>query len=348
MRLLIVTQKIDRNDPILGFFHRWVEEFAKHCETLIVICLEEGEHDLPQNVRVLSLGKENGQSRLKYLFNFYRYIWNERDNYDKVFVHMNPEYVVCGGVLWKILSKDVFLWYVHRQVNLKLRIAEKFVGKVFTSVPGSFKLESNKVKYFGHGIDVDIFKYEEKGDTDMVSILCVSRITRIKNIDIIFRAVSELSRGGIKINKVILVGETITKDDIDYKVELKLLAQELEIEQCVEWAGSVANSKMLEVYRSASLSINATPDGGIDKVVLESFAAGCPAFTSNHSFADILGEYSKDFIFTQHDPNDLAIKIKNFLTSTKGREILRIISDKIIFEYSVTGVVKKIIKNMYV
>ena len=32
MKLLIITQKVDSADPILGFFHQWVEEFAKHCE----------------------------------------------------------------------------------------------------------------------------------------------------------------------------------------------------------------------------------------------------------------------------------------------------------------------------
>lgn len=59
MRLLIVTQKVDKNDPILGFFHRWIEEFSKHCEKLTVICLQAGEFKLPANVTVLSLGKEN-------------------------------------------------------------------------------------------------------------------------------------------------------------------------------------------------------------------------------------------------------------------------------------------------
>lgn len=29
VKLLIITQKIDINDPILGFFHKWIEEFAK-------------------------------------------------------------------------------------------------------------------------------------------------------------------------------------------------------------------------------------------------------------------------------------------------------------------------------
>ena len=57
MKLLIVTQAVDINNPILGFFHRWIEEFSKNCEKVTVIALGVGEYKLPQNVNILSLGK---------------------------------------------------------------------------------------------------------------------------------------------------------------------------------------------------------------------------------------------------------------------------------------------------
>src|SRR6185312_9296857 len=159
MKLLIVTQKVDQNDSILGFFHRWIEEFAKHFSLVTVICLQEGEHHLPENVKVLSLGKASGTSRLQYIFRFYKYIWNERKNYDVVFVHMNPEYIVLGGWFWKLWHKKVALWYVHRAVNTKLRIAEKFADVIFSSSKESFGIESSKVRFVGHGIDVEKFEH---------------------------------------------------------------------------------------------------------------------------------------------------------------------------------------------
>ena len=75
MKILIITQKIDRNDSVLGFFCGWVEEFSKHCEQVTVIALGVGVHNLPKNVRVFSLGKERGVSRVGYLYNFYRLIF---------------------------------------------------------------------------------------------------------------------------------------------------------------------------------------------------------------------------------------------------------------------------------
>jgi len=41
MKLLIITQKVDINDDVLGFMHGWIAEFAKHCEKLTVICLQK-------------------------------------------------------------------------------------------------------------------------------------------------------------------------------------------------------------------------------------------------------------------------------------------------------------------
>lgn len=120
MKLLICTQKVDRNDSILGFFHRWIEEFAKHAEKITVICLYEGEHALPENVSVYSLGKEEGKGRLTYLLRFYQIIWSKRAEYDTIFAHMNPEYIVLGGLLWRALRKKIGLWYAHGSTSAPL------------------------------------------------------------------------------------------------------------------------------------------------------------------------------------------------------------------------------------
>ncbi len=91
MRILITTQILDRTDPGLGFFHRWVEVFAAECEAVHVICLKKGEYELPPNVTVTSLGKEEGAGRFMRLIRFYATILRYRNSYDAVFVHMNPE-----------------------------------------------------------------------------------------------------------------------------------------------------------------------------------------------------------------------------------------------------------------
>src|SRR6185436_17302826 len=145
MKLLITTQAIDQDDPVLAFFHRWVEEFAKNAEHVHVVCLKEGRHELPKNVTIHTLGKEDGRSRLKYIWRFYKYIWTLRHDYDVVFVHMNPEYLVLAGRLWRMLGKRIGLWYIHPRSSWRLRYGMPFVHKVFSASVESFPQISEKL-----------------------------------------------------------------------------------------------------------------------------------------------------------------------------------------------------------
>jgi hypothetical protein len=72
--LLVVCQKVDEDDDLLGFFVGWIREFAKNFEKVFVITLAKGKYDLPSNVEVYSLGKERGDSKFVQLFRFYKYL----------------------------------------------------------------------------------------------------------------------------------------------------------------------------------------------------------------------------------------------------------------------------------
>ena len=84
-KLLFITQKIDKDDDVLGVYHRWVEELSKKVDKVNVICLYQGRTELPMNVRIFSLGKEKlsnmdlqgwqqGFTRVRYIFRFYKHI----------------------------------------------------------------------------------------------------------------------------------------------------------------------------------------------------------------------------------------------------------------------------------
>jgi hypothetical protein len=127
MKLLICTQTVDSQDSNLAFFVRWIEEFAKHVDSVTVICLQKGAYDLPANVKVVSAGKERGTPRIVRWFTILRYCITLRNSYDTVFVHMNPEYLLLAGWLWRLWGKKTALWYTHASVDTKLRIAVSFV-----------------------------------------------------------------------------------------------------------------------------------------------------------------------------------------------------------------------------
>lgn len=342
MRLLIVTQKVDKEDAVLGFFHEWILEFSKHYEKIVIIALQVGECSLPSNVEVLSLGKENKQSRVSYLTKFYSYIWGRRNEYDKVFVHMNPEYVVLGGLLWRILGKRVGLWYTHRQTGITLRIAEKLAHIIFSASSFSFRIASEKLHILGHGINVGFFECVAGKPLHTFKVTTVGRITKIKNCDILLKAVAilkESTKGDIS---AVFVGSPVTKDDENYFIELKQLVSKLGLEKCVEFIGSVPNYKIPQYYCDASVTVNMAPAGGIDKSVLESMAAKTPVITSNEAFKVYFDEYASDLTFKVRDEHDLALKIKNLYERNDREKIGEFLALQAKKHFNVTNIVGRI------
>lgn len=297
MKLLIVTQAVDTSDPVLGFFVRWIEEFAKRIERIEVICLREGSHDLPGNVRVHSLGKEKNPPRflrrLAYAIRFKRLAWNLRRDYDAVFVHMNPEYVAIAGALWRLSGKRVVLWYTHRQTTLVLRIATLFTNAVATAAKESFRLSSRKTRVLGHGIDPAFFaSVNRTARRDSVRLLSVARTTPIKRLEIILGAFARLYERGHR-TTLTLVGAPSVPADYAYEEKMRVLAHELRIEPLVAWKGAVAPAQLSQIYAEHDFLLNAAPTGGIDKAVLEAMATGCVPVVANRAFADYFEPYGK-------------------------------------------------------
>ena len=307
MKLLVLTQKVDEQDDVLGFFHEWLRRLADKVETLEVICLSAGHYKLPHNTRVHSLGKEEGKGRLARLMRLYRLLWKLRSEYDAVFVHMNPEYLVAAGWWWKLSRKKTLLWYSHRSVDLKLRVAAFFADTIASSSATSFRLKTPKLHVLGHGIDTELFSPAPKTHGPRWRLVSVGRITPIKRLTTAVEALALLRGQGIDA-ELALVGQAGTGDKA-YERQLKEQIKTLSLEQHVRFAGPVPYGNMSGVYHGADVSINLAPTGGLDKAVLESMAAGLPTLLSNKGFADFLGPYEHRLLFAQDDAADLALKL---------------------------------------
>lgn len=350
--LLILTQKVDKNDDVLGFFHGWLLEFAKNYKKVTVICLYEGDHSLPENVKVLSLGKEKNSDaqgfkrrfpQIKYLINFYKFIWQERGNYDKVFVHMNPIYVVLGGIFWRFRGNKIALWYTHKSVDLKLKIAEKLINIIFSASKESFQMKTKKLKVIGHGIDVDKMNCKNFLGEKYIDIVCVGRISPIKNQKLLLEAadflVNELGQKNISI---VLVGGAFSGVDKKYQEELKNFVTENNISKNIIFAGSVSNKDIANYYCRSKISVNLCPTGGMDKVVLESMSCCILLVVFNKTFEDMLGD--KGFVLKNLYKEELSEKILNLLKKDEyeRKEIGKQLRNIVIEKYSLTNLIKNI------
>ncbi len=359
MKLLITTQKVDIRDNVLGFMHGWIAEFAKHCESIIVICLQKGECDLPENVKVLSLGKEkliySHYSNLRYLhiirrfalylYRFYKYIWQERKNYDKVFVHMNKEYVVLGGLFWRLWGKKIVLWYNHTVGNWMTRLAMALSHRVFYVSPFAFTAKSKKSIQMPAGINTEIFQKApgpygaKKGNT----ILYLGRISPVKKLEALISAAELLDKKGIDF-KLNIYGEP-TESDKEYDKKIKRQAEFLASKGKVYFCGSKANLETPQIYDKHQLFINLTQSGSFDKTILEAMACEAPAIVSNQSLRGVLPE---ELLFKENDAEDLAQKIESFLqTPQEEKDMLGKKFRKYVIEnHSLDLLIEKLIKTI--
>lgn len=345
MKLLIITQKVDQNDGYFGFFHDWLVLFAKECETLTVISLETGTYDLPPNTRVISLGKEDGRSLVKYIYRFFKASWQYRKDYTHVFCHMNPPYVVLGAPLWKILGKTIGLWYIHRNVDFKLRIAERLADVIFTATPESFRIESKKRNFMGQAVDIEKFRRPAGSAlTDRpFGIVSVGRLTPIKNLDTLIRAAKILKDRGQEV-VVELVGTAVTGGDKEYEEMLHELVRELGMQNEIKFVGSIPNHEVATHYWKNNLSLNLCPTGGMDKAILESLAAGTPAIVSNEAFRGYFGEHADELIFKLRDEIDCTDKIEAYIKN-QGKESLKSFLLKSVEERStLSSLIKQIVE----
>lgn len=304
-KLLILTQKIDKTDPVLGFFHRWLSEFAKNFEKITAVCLECGDYSLPENVRVFSLGKEQGESRLKYIWNFYKYIFRERKNYDAVFVHMNQEYILLGALVWKILGKKTALWYNHTRGNFLTKIAMLMADAVCHTSPFAFTAGTKKSRRMPAGIDTAFFKPDEKINRNRKNIMYLGRIAPLKKVDVLIEVARILDKEGI--NFVLDIYGAAAVKDSHYLEELKKNSVTLQEKGKLFFRGAVPNEQTPTIFNAHLVSVNLTPKGNYDKTVLEGMACGTLPLVSSPAFNDII---PPEFRFRENDSRDLTEKIK--------------------------------------
>ncbi|MGC9602318.1 MAG: glycosyltransferase [Minisyncoccia bacterium] len=347
MRLLILTQIVDRHDSNLGFFHTWIEEFAKHCEKVTVICLQEGEHALPSNVQVCSLGKpysakasKGAGKKFLYVFRFLKYIYKYKDEYDAVFVHMNPEYLVLGGWLWRRWKKPTGLWYAHRSDTYKLRMALAQADHVFTVSQNSFAIATPKLHAIGHGIDTELFKPAMRHESTQLRIVTAGRIAPSKHIMEMFEALQELHVRHEPFTFTV-VGSPITDAEKKYAKTLHEWLTRVPWQEQVLFAGPIPHAELSELLNSQDIFFNFSTTGNMDKAGLEALACGIPLLSTNPAFLPLLKPYGL-YVSSMH-PKEVADALLNFMQRPNRPAVLATLRNKVVAEHSLSNLIPRIL-----
>ena len=306
-RLLIVTQKVDEQDQLLGFFISWIRMFEKVFSQVSVLCLWKGAVPETLRVPVVSMGKERGIPKFVQLWRFYRTLWALRRRYDAVFVHMNPIWVILGWPVWRLQRKRVYLWYAHKQVTLKLRLAVMLCDGIFSSTPEGFRLRSMKVSIVGQGVDMTLFSPSGRGTNADIRILTVGRIAPVKNYEVLFEAMRILLDRNIRCSATVIGAPVMPADDA-YLMHLRELVRTLDLGDFVEFIGQKMNNELPSYYRVHDFFVNTSNTGSLDKTIVEAIACGLTVISSNDAARAFLPD---ELIVSGADAYELAGVIEN-------------------------------------
>ncbi len=344
--ILIITQKIDEHADMVGSFVSWIREFALHSSEVSIIALEKGQYTLPNNVKVHSLGKEKGISRLSRYWDFVRIAPRLVKESDVIFCSYSSIYVIAVWPFALWYGKKIIFWYLHRAVTIKFRLAVVMCHKLVTATAKSINIKTHKLVEVGHGINVQRFAtvrdWSDWGKRQ-VRLLAVGRISPIKGHHTLIEAIHRLKEKNMNL-KLTIVGRPVNQGDEIYLGRLKEMVKNYDLEDMIKFVGLVPYTQIVPYYQRADIVINPLPKGGVDRTVFEAMASGALVLTSNEAFSGYLNGYEQlMFKYDSHD--DLATYIEALMTTTQDQ--VQIISNDLqvrASKHSSKNVVENIMK----
>ncbi len=311
MRLLLFNLATDADDPILGFTTRWIQALAKRVEFIHVITMRAGRVEVPKNVRVYSVGKEKGYSEPRRAIEFYRHLFYilRKDHINACFSHMIPIFTVLAAPVLKVKGVPIVTWYLHPSLTLTLKLAHHFSDRIVTALETSYPYRRDKLVVVGHGIDTDLFCPVGSPPEEPPMILCVGRLSPVKDHPTLIRAADLLRERWKKPFRVVILGGPAGPKDESYVCFLHQLVEELNLQDIVFFHPPVPQSNLPNWYRRCTVHVNLTPTGFGDKVVWEAMACGRPCLAANEGFRETMGEYAGALLFRHGNAESLAERL---------------------------------------
>ena len=152
-------------------------------------------------------------------------------------------------------------------------------------------------------------------------ILHVGTFEKRKNLLLLLEAFDSLTKQGHSNLKLILIGQSSPKKNIDDSTQLFQMIKANNLEEKVIIPGYVSDEILHFYYKNAALYVFPSRNEGFGIPVLEAFGYGIPVIIANNS---CLPEITGDAAISFHpdDKEDLCLKMKELLTNTSLRKQL--------------------------
>jgi len=245
--------------------------------------------------------------------------------FDIIHCHFGPNgiigaYLKEGGINSKLITTfhgyDMSMFISNHGEDIYKNLFLK--GDLFMPISEHWKkkliemgCEEGKIIVHRMGIDVEKFEFSERRKTGTIKILSVGRLVEKKGHEYAIKALAKVVNKNGKDIIYRIVGDGPLKD------KLRSLAEELGIEDCVEFMGNVEDEELLKLYKESHIfilpSVTAS-DGdqeGIPVVFMEAQAMGLPVISTYHSgIPEVVIDGKSGFLVPEKDVDALAEKME--------------------------------------
>jgi glycosyltransferase involved in cell wall biosynthesis len=316
VRLLLFNLATDADDPVLGFTSAWIRALAARCASVDVVTMRAGRLEMPDNVRVHSVGKEQGHSVPRRVAAFYQLLFAalRESRITACFSHMMPAFSVLGGPVLRARGIPLVTWYAHPSLTPTLRLAHHLSDRMVASLRTAYPYRHDKLTVVGQGIDTNVFSPGgREGDPPLV--LCVGRLSPVKDHPTLIEAAARLSAAGERF-RVAVVGGPASPRDEPYVRDLRAQAESRGVGGIVDWVGPVKPAELPDWYRRCTVHVNLTRTGSGDKSALEAMSCARPSVLANEGFRDVLGPHAERLWFPRGDAKAMAERLRGLLLLT--------------------------------
>ncbi|MFM2374215.1 MAG: hypothetical protein RLZZ234_210 [Candidatus Parcubacteria bacterium] len=312
-RLLIVTDILDVDDLVHGYFHRWAEELALHTPEMHILATKKGYHTLPSHVRVHSLGEEEKRGRIVKTMRLVWFMLRYIRSYDAVFVVSSPARVVKLGWWWKLWRKPIGLWYQSGDSSAALSVARPLLSFIFTPTTHGYHGGGDIKRIVGYGLDVTRFKPLLRPKHDGVfRMVTVGAISAVKDYETLIEAVSLLHESVEKPIVLTIVGAPKEGEEA-FALEVRSYARGFGLGEVITFAGPMKNIEVAKAHQAADVYVGMNTREGIEKTLAEAAASGLPILTANRAFEEFARDYAPFVFFDPKDATMLAERLRHMM-----------------------------------
>ena len=208
-------------------------------------------------------------------------------------------------------SDSIIAWSLHEK---------KFIEQ-------NFGVKSSKISVIPPGVDLDLFhpiniqeaRRKIHMQEDVRTILYVGRIERLKGLDMLLKALSQIQH---KDTFLYVIGGTNNTEEVN---RLKKICIDLNLNEKVHFIGSISRAQLKYYYNSADLYVLPSYYESFGLSVLEAAACGRPTIASKvGGLPSIIRDNETGFLLEQRSLGSLIKKIEILLndkelSDTMGR-----------------------------